>query len=1204
MKKISLKIVLLPILLTSWIGFGQQIAWLETYGYQVDQTNQTLTNELSSGTAHAISSSILEPGSPGSFEISNFHMNDVPVDHPTVQSGGVNLFFTPSTVSTYDNAEIIATSYAIRIGFIFQEVNGFSQITWKANIYRPGNVLIGSSDGILPHQNMALRVIKTASLLTLEYDGVESPPKDITEIINDFDEQNYRIIVSNYSSGLSFNYQASGFTMDSGGGGVLLPPSSTDELNWMISRSYDVTGKYRTAGIGYYDCMGRPTQSQSKDIYTDRMWASETRYDHEGRAALQTLTAPLAGTPSSFDYEDVFITKWDGTPYNRSHYTWDPEQPNTVGDEVGTLGWYYSNANTFETFQDITNRPFSRTVYDELNPGQVRAVVGGKEKDANNNGTQEDFLDKFPQGYQYSMPAAQELYYAFGKDYFEGPEVSGLGKKVLLECYKTVSIDAHGNEVVIFTDREGKTLAAARTNGSTTYNVVSLIGDREFVDVHIPKGITNNQISFIGGPSSQFSVWNIRTGESVPTANMTGGNVYRIAHSNPSSTETFIDSSGTINYQSFSVGIQYPVNYYDYSLNYYNEKNNLVKSVQPIGFDMTALNLATGTPNHDFVSTYNYNAAGELLSTSNPDEGNAQYVYREDGQILFSRSSKQLSLLEFSYTTYDDLGRPTESGVCDGDLPYFQATTSNIPSFLIDSDLTTTSGSITKSSGSNNWLNSGFVSNESSGTGNFSLSFDFPVNKEGVIGVSQSSPDGNYTSVEYAMYFNNNSINILNNGASLTRNASIYTASDVFSIERNANTLYFKKNDQVIYQFSPTPGLQGPFPDYFVDGSIYSPGTNISNIQLEQLSTTQNTNPPPPEEWTLDPGTCKEQVFTEYDLPDPTGLSAALAAENYSAVRSQKFVSGNVSKTYTLNPETSTTWYSYDIYGRVEWMVQYINGLGTKTIDYVYDDITGQVTNVIYQRDNVNELFAHRYSYNELNQLERVETSTDNENFIEHASYEYYETGQIKRTNLAEGLQGMDYVYTLEGSLKAINHSNLLSAHDPGQDGNDAFGIVLDYHKQDYSRTTGTNINDSQSGVDRFDGNIKGTRWGTEGLTTDSGYSYEYNTNNWLKKATFGAYTGSVFSAHPSNDYSVPSVSYDANGNILNLIRNKNTEAGSNDMDALDYEYNAGTNQLNYVYDAVNGGTNGDIGTQTPNNYTYNSIGQLVSNSQDQTAYT
>ena len=251
--------------------------------------------------------------------------------------------------------------------------------------------------------------------------------------------------------------------------------------------------------------------------------------------------------------------------------------------------------------------------------------------------------------------------------------------------------------------------------------------------------------------------------------------------------------------------------------------------------------------------------------------------------------------------------------------------------------------------------------------------------------------------------------------------------------------------------------------------------------------------------------TKKEQHFTLYDLPDRAGFDAKFGVPNRYK---QTFVAGNVSKTWTKNPDTNTTWYSYDVNGRVVWLAQYIEGLGAKTIHYEYDYARGHVTKVQYQKDNANERFIHRYTYNDAGQLTQVETSKDNNSYTLQATYEYYETGALKRTELANGIQGTDYVYNLNGQLKSINHPALSAAKDPGQDANDLFGMQIDYHAFDYARTQRSNISTATVGTNQYNGNIKNTRWNTSGsLPTprEHVYSYTYNKNNWLAGANFSA---------------------------------------------------------------------------------------------------
>ena len=70
---------------------------------------------------------------------------------------------------------------------------------------------------------------------------------------------------------------------------------------------------------------------------------------------------------------------------------------------------------------------------------------------------------------------------------------------------------------------------------------------------------------------------------------------------------------------------------------------------------------------------------------------------------------------------------------------------------------------------------------------------------------------------------------------------------------------------------------------------------------------------------------------------------------------------------------------------------------------------------------------------------------------------------------------------------------------------------------------------------------------------------------------------------------------YDANGNILQLNRNGNSQhPGGLAMDRLNYTYRDGTNQLWSVQDGIAAGAYaGDIDNQGGSNYSYDRIGIL-----------
>ncbi|MBC7510216.1 MAG: hypothetical protein H7320_15950, partial [Ferruginibacter sp.] len=77
-------------------------------------------------------------------------------------------------------------------------------------------------------------------------------------------------------------------------------------------------------------------------------------------------------------------------------------------------------------------------------------------------------------------------------------------------------------------------------------------------------------------------------------------------------------------------------------------------------------------------------------------------------------------------------------------------------------------------------------------------------------------------------------------------------------------------------------------------------------------------------------------------------------------------------------------------------------------------------------------------------------------------------------------------------------------------------------------------------------------------------------------------------------------ISYDPNGNIKTYLRNGDSRSLA--MDKLDYKYIPNTNKLNYVTDFVTTATPADyrdIKNQSPNNYDYDSIGNLIRDNQE-----
>ncbi|WP_348737397.1 RHS repeat-associated core domain-containing protein [Tenacibaculum sp. 190524A02b] len=880
--------------------------------------------------------------------------------------------------------------------------------------------------------------------------------------------------------------------------------------NWTRARAYDITGRLIGSSKNYYNDLGKLEQSQSYNPKHNRVWASHTVYDSQERPTLQSMNIPLTdkNENSGFKFvEDLIQKEAGGTFTQQDLETTSPDNSPKI-KETSRLGKYYYN-NSEEVLQDNTQRPYTRSFYSELNPGTVKQKIGGNKSDTNKDGVVND-TDKWVQGYSFTMPTAQELHYVYGYKYFEVSKVNPWGPGSIKENYprrvkisKQVHIDTKGNEVVTFVDDNKKQWAVAKSGGTKQYEVISLIdNDLRYVDIHLPVGCEGTLELLGNKDKSHFKVFNLKTEEEVMNIDNLPSGVYRFQYKYDNTVNNChefsclsIDEATNaikLTQGEDAVGVRYKVNYYDFSLNYYNEVGQLTSSLQPLGFVDTCLDGLQANVSHNdkLKSNFVYNALGQLVTSSSPDEGEASFKYRKDGQIRFSQNSKQVELGEFSYTNYDALARPTESGVAKGTF-----TTLN--------------------------------------------------------------PD--------------------------------------------ANT----------------------------------------------FATTLK----------------KEQHFTEYDFLS-SSAQTWLNSNAGVAYRNPTFLSGNVARTYNMEGSTilSRTYYSYDVYGRVKWMVQSIDGLsGVKTIDYEYDPITSQVNKVYFQKGNATEQFIHKYTYDEhTQQLVKVETSSDDSIFTTHADYTYYQTnGALKRTELAGGIQGVDYVYNLAGQLKAINHPSLTKELDPNGDETDLFGMTLDYYGGDYQRNSNFTFNNNLTGVeDQYTGNIKGMTWNTK-RTTDANttpvlYKYKYDRNNWLKEAIFDGMgnqqnnapkditfneklttsrnaaatdfivlkegfeikaTSSVtFSAkiveansdgtYGADDYKVHNITYDANGNIESLHRNKNTEGGSNKMDELTYTYKEDKpNQLDFVKDDAGNVGVGDIGTQSAGNYVYNSIGQLEENIEEDVKY-
>ncbi|HEX8548163.1 MAG TPA: RHS repeat-associated core domain-containing protein, partial [Cytophagaceae bacterium] len=351
-----------------------------------------------------------------------------------------------------------------------------------------------------------------------------------------------------------------------------------------------------------------------------------------------------------------------------------------------------------------------------------------------------------------------------------------------------------------------------------------------------------------------------------------------------------------------------------------------------------------------------------------------------------------------------------------------------------------------------------------------------------------------------------------------------------------------------------------------------------------------------------------ERTVTIYDTQDyevvyPTGLK-------------QEFLRNRVSQAiaYNKNGVTSKTWYSYDAHGNVKWLAQKTDDLPTNFIGYEYDLISNKVTKVKY-----NEQFFHRYSYDEDNRLVKAETSIGGYLWDTDASYTYYAHGPLRRTEIGEDrLQGVDYTYTINGWLKAINSPNLVPSEDPWKDSYaqsevaaDEFSEVIGYHENDFTRTgpllaSSTNKYYLPTTKNLYNGNIS-TVTGKIGSGADGSYpntltgnAYTYDRLNRITSSDFNVYNSTTSTFGSTDSYS-EKFKYDGNGNITSVKRNAYASAISGntnaEMDDLGYDYYPKSNKLKRINEKTTSGLNSklqDLTQQVEENYVYDDAGYLI----------
>lgn len=217
----------------------------------------------------------------------------------------------------------------------------------------------------------------------------------------------------------------------------------------------------------------------------------------------------------------------------------------------------------------------------------------------------------------------------------------------------------------------------------------------------------------------------------------------------------------------------------------------------------------------------------------------------------------------------------------------------------------------------------------------------------------------------------------------------------------------------------------------------------------------------------------------------------------------------------------------------------------------------------VFTYDHMGRLLTQKQKIN--NQAEELITANTYDNLGQLISKGI--GGKINQPRL----QTIDYSYNIRGWLTGINDGDINNSAITMGTG-DLFGFQINY-------------SNPSSGAPLHNGNISQTFWKTQTQNTSlKNYTYSYDALNRLTSAV----------SQDAGRYN-ESLSYDKNGNILNLTRKGYTDANATDlgiMDNLVFTYDLG-NKLFKVKDS-SGSTEGfKDGIDTAQEYTYDANGNM-----------
>jgi len=919
-------------------------------------------------------------------------------------------------------------------------------------------------------------------------------------------------------------------------------PAADLNMNWVQTLSYDEGGKEIGSSKAFFDNNGKALQTQTKNEATGHVLASQTIYDLQGRAVLSTLAAPTYN--SAFAYKGNFVTN-NNVAYSYLNFDGDPTSSSNQYAKVNLPdpvdNTQIGSLGWYYSNKNTIEPMVASTGFPYSRSEFYHDGTGAANRDAGIGETL-----KMGAGHETtsnSFPVQNELtdYLTLRNRYFPLATVGSSPASMSGQALQSVSTDQNGTSVLSVTDLSGKmSLMTARADASSG------------AWLSVPNTVNLTNV----GPGYSFTALKDPNGLQINSLTISSSDVVTI-------------TCGTCGIPPYT-GIG---NNYVYTATGPAAGNLTfqITSLTPFTVTESVINqLLTNpiVPVYDQAEAQYQEPTGTAIqyfqlatsSVVNITGGSGNFIlYNMSTSTDMTTSYLNAPSAPLSAGYYKVIAIAPSSTTATNNITVSYTNKYSDISYNYYNQLGQLIGSIAPN-GVQQLTN--LIKNAGTLPASPPFTTTYQYDLQGRL-VSTNSPDGGTSQFIYRLdgkiRFSQNAyqLNPANFGSGLERFS--YTNYDSFGraiesgeYQTSAGTFAtLAANTAILKATDPTGGLTG--------------GTKIS------------------------------QINTVYDVPGTTGVTGY--------TQDPGFLKGAVSYTYSKvnGISSSTTYYNYDDHGRVSWLVKVVNGLSPKTVDYTYDDM-GNVLTVDYQKSTSAERFTHYYLYDADGGLINLKTSVGGSaTQTQQANYYYYLHGPLKRVELGSQLQGMDYVYTPQGWLKAINSPTGSATNDPMQDGltngfaKDAFGMQLEYFLNDYTRQ-GSNVTDvATNNQNYYNGNVAGMSW--QSNTPQPGapnppymYTYSYDEKYQYKGATWGtpnyATSPGTFVPSSSGIFQEKGITYDPNGNITGLQRTDKN--GGTPTDIFTYNYPATNNQLTSV---TNGGAS--TNAQPYGTYTYDEIGRL-----------